>query len=707
LLLRTETDARLGKDASAENDEDDWQVAESKRAKKRRRRQDEADEHKRESRKNDSADCSGGSGNYPVIAHSANARLQSFVKVSDLQNLVLYLLADGTSPQWCSVRHHHNFRKVVVVMVPGLEAGMFDGKISVDADAASNSAAYEDQDPPPEPSRNGSNVTPDDFYPSRLQRDRLPEPLRPFADLFEHIWPIKAPGDDKYGKMHSPLAGMLSAPVPKSKEDKQSKGPSAPSEGRNWQNRRTVISELLATTDQLAEAGYPLHPAHTVDDKARAALETASRIASKKTSADGWIDFPGIADLAAGKAREQDIEKGSITVGRKVLTMDCEMCLISPPGEAQVFRLTRATVVDWNGDVVYDKLVKPAEPITDYLTPYSGITAVKLEGVTTTLADVQKDLMALITPQTILIGHSLDSDLNALQLTFPFIIDTTMLYPHPRGPPLKSSLKWLAQKYLSREIQKGHGSTGHDSVEDARATLDLVKQKCEKGKAWGTPDAHSESIFTRLARHYRPKRDKVHPHSDEEPRLGAVVDWGDPRRGYGSAAGVVIGAETDAEVVAGICRAIKGDTAPSSTGSTATSPAVPQGGCDFIWARLRELEAHRGWWNRTKNADTETLRSQAKTNMTSVPLSTPLAALTAHLTAIHAALPPASVLIVYSGTGDPRPLARMQELQKRFKEEYKVKKWDELSVRWTDVEERKLRAACDVARRGVGFITVT
>jgi RNA exonuclease 1 len=49
----------------------------------------------------------------------------------------------------------------------------------------------------------------------------------------------------------------------------------------------------------------------------------------------------------------------------------------------------------------------------------------------------------------------------------------------------------------------------------------------------------------------------------------------------------------------------------------------------------------------------------------------------------------------------------MQELQKRFKEEYKVKKWDELSVRWTDVEERKLRAACDVARRGVGFITVT
>jgi RNA exonuclease 1 len=701
-------DLNVGSGRSAENEEGDWQIAESKRAKKKRRRQDGANDDNRNERKNDNSESTGSFGNYPAITHSANARLQSFVKVSDLQNLVLYLLADGTAPQWCSVRHHHNFRKVVVVMVPGLEAGMFDGKISVDADAAAHSAAYEDQEPPPEDSRNRSNVTPDDYYPRRLKKDRLPDPLQPLADLFDHLWPIKAPGDDKFGKIHSPLAGMLSAPVPKSKEDKQTKGPQAPSEGKNWQNRRTIITELLATTDQLADAGFPLHPAHTGNDEARAALEAASRTASKKTSADGWIDFPGIANLAEGSAREENIQKGSVTVGRKVLTMDCEMCLVSPPGETQVFRLTRATVVDWNGEVVFDKLVKPTEPITDYLTPYSGITAAKLEGVTTTLADIQKDLIELITPQTILVGHSLDSDLNALQMTFPFIIDTTLLYPHPRGPPLKSSLKWLAQKYLSREIQKGHGSTGHDSVEDARATLDLVKQKCEKGKAWGTPDAHSESIFTRLGRHHRPRRDKLHPHADEEPRLGAVVDWGDPRRGYGSAAGVVIGAESDAEVVAGMCRAIKGDAiTPASNETPTTGSDVPPGGCDFIWARLRELEAHRGWWNRTKAADTETLRSQATTNMTTVPLSTPLTALTAHLTAIHAALPPASALIVYSGTGDPRPLARMQELQKRFKEEYKVKKWDDLSVRWTDVEERKLRAACEVARKGIGFITVT
>ena len=116
-----------------------------------------------------------------------------------------------------------------------------------------------------------------------------------------------------------------------------------------------------------------------------------------------------------------------------------------------------------------------------------------LEGVTTTLADIQKKLVEILHPRTILIGHSLNSDLTALKITHPYIVDTAIIFPHPRGPPLKSSLKWLAQKYLNREIQKGHGSTGpgagHDSIEDARTCLDLVKQKCEKGKEWGTGDA--------------------------------------------------------------------------------------------------------------------------------------------------------------------------------------------------------------------------
>src|SRR5688572_19635045 len=105
---------------------------------------------------------------------------------------------------------------------------------------------------------------------------------------------------------------------------------------------------------------------------------------------------------------------------------------------------------------------------------YSGIKEEHLEGVTTSLADIQQRLLKLLTPRSILVGHSLDSDLNVLKLTHPFLVDTSILYPHVTGLPRRNKLVWLAQKYLRREIQKG--ANGHDSAEDAQAALDLIKE---------------------------------------------------------------------------------------------------------------------------------------------------------------------------------------------------------------------------------------
>ncbi|KAK3050020.1 hypothetical protein LTR09_008675 [Extremus antarcticus] len=656
--------------------------------------------------------------NYPAIYHSSQNRLQSFVKVGDLQNLVLYLLADGSSPQWCAVRHHGQVRKVVALMVPGLEAGMFDGSIALSppeqkqengttaADSpklAQNGENIEDpnstaEDIPPQIVEDRKTViSPDDYYPTRLKHKHLAEPLQPLADTFEHIWPVKAPGDDKYAKMHSPMAGMLIAPLVKPKEEKKFKGAQPPTASRNWNNQRTPITEFIAPTEELVEEGYVLHPANFSGTSSPA--ENARREADQQTEAEGWVDTPNLPDLAAGMVAHQDIQKGAILAGRKVLTMDCEMCITSPAGTTPaVSSLTRISIIDWDGNVVLDELVKPEQPITDYLTPYSGITPEKLEGVTTTLQDIQKKLVTeIITPHTILVGHSLNSDLNALKLTHPFIIDTSMLFPHPRGPPLKSSLKWLAQKYLSREIQKGHGSTGHDSIEDARACLDLVKQKCEKGKAWGTSEASGESIFKRLGRQKRPKRDKLHPDGEDEFRTGAVVDWGEPARGYGASAKEAIGCESDEQVVTGIKRALAEET---------DGRISHERGVDFVFARLRELEAHRGWWTKSKSADNQSLLDTTTSSTSSDTLADVIAQTVARIQAVYEALPPCSTLIVFSGSGDPRELANMQALQQKFKEEYRVKKWDELSVKWTDDEEQKLRKACEKARKGVGFVAV-
>lgn len=55
----------------------------------------------------------------------------------------------------------------------------------------------------------------------------------------------------------------------------------------------------------------------------------------------------------------------------KYLALDCEMVGTGPKGSRS--ELARCSIVSYEGDVVYDKYIKPINPVTDYRTRWSGI----------------------------------------------------------------------------------------------------------------------------------------------------------------------------------------------------------------------------------------------------------------------------------------------------------------------------------------------
>lgn len=152
--------------------------------------------------------------------------------------------------------------------------------------------------------------------------------------------------------------------------------------------------------------------------------------------------------------------------------LDCEMVHTTVGIE-----IVRVTVINHEGEEVYESKVKPFNPILDYKSKYSGITEESLRHCTKRLFEVQLDLLKLFDKDTVLIGHSLESDLKALKMVHYNVVDTSIIYPHKYGPPYKWGLKILSEQHLQRIIQS---EEGHDSKEDALASLDLVWKKLKE-----------------------------------------------------------------------------------------------------------------------------------------------------------------------------------------------------------------------------------
>ncbi|KAJ5769404.1 hypothetical protein N7520_003963 [Penicillium odoratum] len=168
---------------------------------------------------------------------------------------------------------------------------------------------------------------------------------------------------------------------------------------------------------------------------------------------------------------------------RKAIVMDCEM-VQAHTGKGMLAFLTALDFL--TGEVLINHYVQPRENVANWNTEYSGLTRQDMEeamhsGNCLQWEDVRSRLGSYADTNTILVGHALENDLNALCIAHLNIVDSVILtsdavFPDREAdkplPRRNYGLKILAKDLLGHPIRVG--GVGHSAMEDSITTRDIV-----------------------------------------------------------------------------------------------------------------------------------------------------------------------------------------------------------------------------------------
>lgn len=564
--------------------------------------------------------------------------LNSRLKFQDLQGLVTWVLADGENPKWVFVKNKPLVTKVVILHMPGLDAALY------------------------------------------MEHPALFKSLAHCCGA-----PRAAVGVSSLAAPAQTVEALFSCPKPRTKKNlivglkrEHPESSSSDSEEGAQVKATTPLLEDGSKRRRL-ENGNPRNPSSKDQLSFPASYYT---LTARQMHENGYPKFSLGENILPGFVRTLPAAENVTPL--EMVAVDCEMCYTQ-----EGLELTRVSMVTSQGKVLLDKLVKPKNPITNYSTQYSGITAAMMAGVTNTLADVQGEILSLVHAETILVGHSVENDLIALKILHSLVIDTALLYHHPsRGPLCKPALRMLAGRYLKRRIQGD--KAGHDSVEDARAAMDLVLLKISKGPGFGKRmKPNCESLVEVLSRHGR--RSSL---IDRRPMLHQYA--------VGSCNAII--ASSDDDVCAKAVKEVK-------------KPAV-----DFLWAQFTDLNVYyedqacatENWsarmaemaatmtCNRSENSKSIDTKPEAEAGcgVLSEGLQTVLARLDDRFKKLYDALEPNTLLIVATGHGDTASVRRLQELK------WKTCQKKEAGSEWTRSNEDVLEEFAARAETTLAFTCI-
>jgi hypothetical protein len=350
-------------------------------------------------------------------------------------------------------------------------------------------------------------------------------------------------------------------------------------------------------------------------------------------------------------------------------------------------------------------------------------------------ASLQELLLQHISGETLLVGHALENDLQALRLLHAKVVDTALLFPHPRGSPYKSALKVLAERFLRRSIQQGE----HDSVVDARTALDLAILKISNGPSFGTNEGQATDKLV----------DVVAAHGHRS----CLVDRQDVLRRFASSAASAVPAFDDRHCVAELCKQAAprkhslvwgqlmglqhfyyercqqerrrldqklGKTQPQEQGPEGNQQQqhVANGtGGDANPPQQQEQQQEQQQGQQEQQHAEKQVDPQQQAGSTAAAAAAAAAAagegdysderlqatarqLDEHIGKVYDALPANSLLIVATGQGDTAECRRQQELKYR-----RQNRLDGLPP-WSTAAEEQFSELCDEVMRGLCFAAV-
>ncbi|PWY92894.1 Nop53-domain-containing protein [Aspergillus heteromorphus CBS 117.55] len=265
--------------------------------------------------------------------------------------------------------------------------------------------------------------------------------------------------------------------------------------GLNWKKLQGTLSKdsVSATKRKSSDretqnGGVKKRKTETVDgkrkfDRAPASTKRRKMVENTTKAGEDNVQETTVKSRSRGNSTATVSEtKSKINEGRsptaelgRYVAIDCEMVGVGPNPDNDS-ALARVSIVNFNGEQIYDTYVRPKEMVTDWRTHVSGILPKHMVEART-LERVQKDVTDILDGR-ILIGHAVRNDLDALLLSHPKrdIRDTSKHAPYRKiaggGSP---RLKMLASEFLGLDIQGG----AHSSVEDAKATMLLYRRDKE------------------------------------------------------------------------------------------------------------------------------------------------------------------------------------------------------------------------------------